>query len=155
MAVKRGEYMEFDLENAALEIMTDSVSGSGHDVDVWFRSSQGSIAGGVELDITLFSIPKYALRGCTGWINLPTDLPSGNHKVFRITKTRTAGTVRVKIECNDKEVLNTVLSNSACADKYSNDWSQWNEEVTQIKFDKGDIASDFYRGIWKGNYVCR
>ena len=111
---------------------------------LWFYDdqSQRSYAGGVILSLS--SPPHYMLSWCnTSQTNFPAPLPSETDKVWTITLTRSSGTPRVVIHCNNKEVLNVVLSDSTCS---CSDWSDfWSRDVKRILFIVSDEASDFYR----------
>ena len=134
--------INFDLENSPLQIETDSAVGSNEKVFVTFYSGSSS-AGGVVLSFS--SPPQYQLIECNSSpINFPTDLPSETDKVWTITKdSRVSDEIRVVIYCNDKEVLNVVLSDTCSDSRWSENWSK---DVDKIHFDpSSDTASDFYR----------
>ena len=135
-------YINHDLENSPLQIRTDSVEGSDEEVIVGFYTAGGGTAGGVYLYFR--SPPQYYLNYCsTSRTNFPTALPTETDKILTVTLTRTSGTVSVIIHCNNKEVLNVVLSDSTC--DYSL-WSHyWSRDVWKIKFRSSDAASDYYR----------
>ena len=107
-----------------------------------FYTAGGDPAGGVTLHFT--SPPQYWVDYCsTSRTNLPTALPTETDKIWKITLTRTSGTVSVIIHCNNKEVLNVVPSSTTCSDSR---WSNyWTREVEKIKFSSYDTASDYYR----------
>ena len=132
--------VEWDLESTPLEIVTNSVLGSGDMVYVTFYSTDVDGAGAVKLYFT--TTLKYYLEWCSrSETNLPVTPPSAADKVWRITLTRTAG-VRLVIHCNDVEVLNTRLSKATCSSVYWNTF--WNRDVIKIKFRRHDRASDYY-----------
>ena len=141
-AVQRYVMIDYDLENSPLQIRTNSEIGSKEVVrSVFFYNAEGENAGAVELSFT--SPPQYWLGGCTSYIDFPTALPSETDKVWKITLTRSSGTPSVVIHCNNKEVLNVVLSDSTCS---RSDWSDfWSRDVERILFIVSDEASDFYR----------
>ena len=137
--MQRQVLLEWDLESTPLEVKTNSVLGSDDQVLVYFYSAGGEPVGVVKLRFLLQYV--YTLYWC-GRYNLPVTPPSANDKVWRFTLTRTAG-VRLVIHCNDVEVLNKLISEATCSDSK---WSTyWNRDVTKIKFNSGDTASDFYR----------
>ena len=134
-AVQRYVMIDYDLENSPLQIRTNSEIGSNEVVRVFFYN-----AGAVELSVR--SPPQYWLGGCTSYIDFPTALPSETDKVWTITLIRSSGTPRVVIHCNNKEVLNVVLSDSTCS---RSDWRDyWSKDVEWIQFAR-DSASDYYR----------
>ena len=148
----RDEYIDYDLENYPLQIKTDSDVQEKEEIYVWFYHhaqesfaqesfAQESFAGSFLLS---FSAPKYKLGHCSeSWTDFPTDLPSEIDKLWTITLLKTAKEIRVVVHCNDKEVLNVVLSDTTCSDE---SWSTpWTRDVDQLKFDSSDTASDFYR----------
>ena len=136
--------INYDLENSPLQIKTDSEVGSDEKVDVRFYSGS-SFTGGVYL--SFISPPLYFLLTCsTSWTYFPTDrdLPSETDKVWTITKSKVSDEIRVIIHCNDKEVLNVVLSDTTCSES---SWSErWSKDVDKIIFHPSyDTASDYYR----------
>ena len=135
-------WINYDLENSPLQIRTDSVVGSREEVQVWFYTAGGDIAGEVLLFFT--SPPQYRLYLCgISRTNFPTALPTETDKIWTITLTRTSGIVRVIINCNNKEVLNVVLSDTTCSDSR---WSTyWSKDVERIYFPSDDTASDYHR----------
>ena len=134
-------WINFNPELYSLEIKTDSTLGSDDEVYVQFYTSQGDWAGALALYFT--STPRYFIGRCsTGPANFPTNLPSDNDKVWRVTLTRTSG-IRLVVHCNEEEVLNILMSDSTCGDSR---WSTyWSREVAKIKFHSGDTASDYYQ----------
>ena len=148
IAVQRDVMIDFDLEEYSLNITTDSTLGSKDYVAVLLYTSQGVSAR--QLVLSFWSPPKYAIGACSSrHTNFPTNLPSDSDKVWRITLTRTSG-IRLVIHCNEEEVINTLMSNSTCADS---DWSTyWSKEVAKIKFRSIDTASDYYQP--QGTCVC-
>ena len=111
---------------------------------VWFYDDQSQIsyAGGVILSLS--SPPQYMLSWCnTSQTEFPAPLPSETDKVWTIKLTRSSGTPSVVIHCNNKEVLNVVLSDSTCSRSDRSDF--WSRDVEKISFIVSDEASDFYR----------
>ena len=141
-AVQRDVMINYDLENSPLQIRTDSVVGSYEKVHVNFFNAQESTITGVQL---LFSNPpQYYLGYCSNtMISFPTALPPETDKIWMITLVRTSD-IRLMIHCNDKEVLNVVISDTTCS--YSS-WSYlWSKDFEKMKFlSSGDTASDYYR----------
>ena len=150
LPVQRGTRVNFDLENTPLEIKTDSLSGSSHQIIVNFFNQQDENAGGVKI---LFRSPmEYSIADCSSLTNkiFPTTPTSDVNKVWRITLTKTlvtsdgtkSITLVIQLHCNEVEVLNVELSDKEC----KSDWStNWNRDVTKIEFTSFDTASDFYR----------
>ena len=140
IAVQRGTDKIYDLENSPLQIRTDSVVGSNDMVRLYFVTAGGDYAGGVFLYFT--SPPQYHLAYCnTVYTDFPTDLPTESDKMWTISLERTSG-IRLIIECNKKEVLNVVLSDTTCS---FSTWSSWSKDVEKIRFQSSDTASDYYR----------
>jgi hypothetical protein len=131
--------LNYDLENTPLEIKIDSEVGSNEEGLVYFFSAEDEYAGGVGIHFT--SQVQYHLDGCLSWTILKTTLPSSKDKVFRITLTRTSG-VRIKIHCDEVELLNVLLSDTC---SQSNWGTFWNRDVEKIQFRSADTASDGYR----------
>ena len=140
--------IDHDIETTPLEIRSDSVLGSGDEVYVYFRDSQGNWAGGVNLELS--STPQYYIGWCNGSFYFPTTLPTATVKVWRITVIKSSDIVSVQIHCNEKEVLNYLLSDSTCW----YDWTTfWSRDGAQIYFLPGyTTASDYYRPYSSGNY---
>ena len=76
------------------------------------------------------------------WTNFPTSLPTETDKVWTITLSKTSD-IRLIIHCNNKEVLNVVLSDTICGESDWIDW--WSKDMEKIYFDFLDTASDYYR----------
>ncbi|KAL5247686.1 hypothetical protein ACHWQZ_G019543 [Mnemiopsis leidyi] len=134
--------INYDLENSPLLVKTNSEVGSYQGVEVYFYNAEEDLAGGVRL---LFSSSlKYWLSLCSGsFTDFPTAIPQETNKVWKITLTRNSGGIRLVITCNNKEVLNVVLSDTTCTD---DKWSRiWSRDVVKIKFTSWDEASDYYR----------
>ena len=110
---------------------------------VWFYTVGEDSAGGLSLRFR--SPPKYWLLACSSSnTDFPTALPTETDKIWTITLTGTSGTVRVIIHCNNKEVLNVVVSDTTCGQSI---WStRWSKDVEKIYFSSCcDTASDYYR----------
>ena len=138
--LQRDVDIKYDLENSPLQIKTDSPAGSNEYVFAYFYTAQRIWTGGVQIAFT--SPPKYSLTFCTSWTNLPTALPTQTDKIWTITLIKTSG-IRLSIHCNDKEVLNIVMSSTTCSD---NRWSEeWSRDMEKIQFSSRDHASDYYR----------
>ena len=136
--MQRDVNIDFDLENTALEIKTDSTLGSDEEVAVYFHSAQGVGAGGVGFKFS-FSL-SYWLHPCTEYVEFPVGVPPETDKVWRITLSRISS-VKLVVHCNDVEVLNAMISDLICAD-----WTTfWSDAVTKISFPSHDTSSDFYR----------
>ena len=140
--VQRGQFIDFDLDNSPLEIKTDSTLQSYELMKAYFYTSQGHNAGGI--DISFRPSPTYFLDQChDSWTSFRTALPTDNDKVWRITLTKTSG-IRLVIHCNDKEVVNVLMSDTCTRSHWDN---YWGKEMKKIKFLSVplDTASDFYR----------
>ena len=134
-------YIDYDLENSPLEILTNSVQGSDDRMTVRFFTAKPEITGAVRLFLS--SPPQYRLDYCFYTrTDLPTSLPQETHKIWRITLIRTSS-LRLLIHCNNKEVLNVVLSDTLCSnyDEWIDHWTH----VRKIEFFSSDSISDYYR----------
>ena len=139
IAVQRDKWIYFNLEEYSLAIKTDSTLRSDDVMTVEFSTSQGKEAGALELFFD--STHQYAIWYCSELTNFPTNLPSDNNKVWRVTLTRTSG-IRLVVHCNEEEVLNTLISDSTCG---QSNWSNyWNKEVSKIIF-SDNTAADYYK----------
>ena len=139
IVVQRNVKIDFNLEEYSLAIKTDSALGSNDAVRMWFFTSQGVSAGYLNFYFTN-NTPRYRIGYCSsGRTNFPTNLPTDNDKVWRVILTRTSG-IRLVVHCNEKEVLNTLMSDSTCG---LSSWStHWSREAAKIKFLSSDTASD-------------
>ena len=109
---------------------------------LYFNTAGKVYIGGVGLDFT--SPPQYWLFLCgSSRTNFPTSLPTETDKIWTITLIKTSG-IRLIIHCNNKEVLNFVMSDATCS---KSGWSRnWSSDVEKIEFSsKHDRASDYYR----------
>ena len=140
--------INYDVESYPLEIKTNSVLGRNEQIKVWFYTAEET---NVEENIGGFyvnfkSTPEYWVYRCKGYTNFPAALPFATEKIWRITVTKSSG-VRLKVHCNDEEVLDLLLSESTCTeDPYSSTWnSYWTQDMAKIRFYHSDTASDFFR----------
>ena len=138
---------DFDLVNSPLQIKTDSLIGSSEEVRLQFFRTAND---GSEGEITLYfsSTPGYKIHYCKGKKDFLTTLPTETDKVwtFTLSKLRKAPYERrLVINCNNKEIVNVVLSDTLCT-SYSDWWKIWQIDVNKIKFPASlDTASDYYR----------
>jgi hypothetical protein len=147
LAVQDDEKIDYDLETTPLEIKTDSMIGSEDKMRIGLHNSHGNNPVGFYFKFT--SPPQYLVWLCnSSYTNFPTNMPAAIDKIWRLTLTRTSGN-RLVIHCNEKEVLNILMSDSTCSER---NWSAyWTRKVTKIEFDSKDTASDFYRPTSKIN----
>ena len=142
MAVtNRGAWINYDMENTPLHIMTDSAAGSGELMWIRFQDDTGSSYG---LDVTFSEPPTYDIGYCTS--QDPTfTMPPGNLHVWTIFKS----TTKLTLHCNGNEIYNyefSVSSRSECV-------LTWSGGVTAFEVATTDTASDFYRPYpIHGNY---
>ena len=139
--------LDFDLEKSPLQIKTDSADGSKHQMDLALFDDDENDAGGLFIDFS--SPPSYKLYSCMeSMAEFPSTLPAGANKVWTITLATEEDKRRFVINCNNKEVLNVVLSDTTCSNsKWKTDWTK---RVTLIYFEPGaeidpPRAADFYR----------
>ena len=145
IAVSRGVDINYDLEKSPLQIRTNSPVGSHEEVRVKFSNGAGVLnAGG--FSIYFNSIIYYQLEYCNQKIGFPSALPSETDKIWTITLIKSSG-IRFIIHCNNKEVLNVVLSSTICTSTiYPSIGSNiWSTDVGKINFGGYDTASDSYR----------
>ena len=109
---------------------------------VVLKSSSGAIAGRVFLYFT--SPPRYYLSYCSeSKTDFSTDILETDN-IWTLTLKKTSeGDRNVEIQCNNKEVVNVVLSEETCG---YGDWIEyWSKDIAEIGFSISDTASDFYR----------
>ena len=139
-AVKRDVKLSFDLETTPLIIKTVSRPGSNDALNVRFWTQGGDTAGGFQ--VSFGSPPTYHISWCTNWLQVPESLAVDN--IWRITVTKTPE-IRVQIECNGKEVVNQLVSESACTYNSHKSVTYWSRDVATIRFHTDDTASNFYK----------
>ena len=144
--VQRGVNIQFEVEKTELQIKTDSAPGSKKEVKVFFFTAQKAWAGGIGL--YFYSEPKYIIYYCVEfkWHDFPIDLPimTSNEIVWRFVLERNSDEFRVKIYCNEKKVLDYLMSDQSCNGQ--NDWkSYWQYPVAYMHFNRhDDTASRYY-----------
>ena len=131
-------WIDLKTSDPTLEIKTDSTIGSDDVIDLRFYTSQQERAGGIKISFETTHV--VTIHWCTrGGTNFVTSLPPDINKVWRITQV--SGT-RVRIHCNELEVLDFTLSDNNCRNE---EWQQfWKGDVRKMAFSRG-IAADFYR----------
>ena len=136
-----------DLDSTPLKIKTntDIQNGEEETIRVWFYDSLVHLAGQVII-YAQQSMSLYMLKTCMdGWLSFTLDVSSEVEKVWIITKESGP---RVKVECNGQLIIDLEISDSTCSDL---NWGLiWNRDVTQIKFEKYDDASDYFFGLAAG-----
>jgi hypothetical protein len=148
--MKRGAYIDFDLETFSLEIKTNSTLGSDDLIKVWFYSSTKENAGGLRVYFNVTA--KHLIGWCKSRTEFQTSLPEETDKIWKITVTRNTG-VNLKVQCNGMEVIKSQFSSSLCSySRQGKTWDRyWNKEIKKIRFLNDDTASDFYRS---GKPIC-
>ena len=106
-------------------------------------SEEGAWRGGISLYFT--SPPQFDVFSCIepGPVEFPTELPAASNKIWRIILPKTSDT-RLVIHCNDRGVVNMVMSNTTCS---SSNWMKYwgkDKDVERILFRDSDSASDLY-----------
>ena len=137
-----GAVLPYDLETFPLEVRTYTGRGSrsGRELRLRFINSAGELSG---VYIRFTSPPQYVLYNCvTSWTNFETSLPSAEVKIWRFIFSRTSGS-RLIVQCNDKEVLNILMSDTTCSYSYWRD--SWNSKIELIAFSDYDTVSKSYR----------
>ena len=138
--VVRDVFIPWNPDSDTITVPTDSVAGSGEKVVVRLHDKSGNIAG--SLWISFDTQIEYRIGWCTHYTLFPVTLPTATQKTWTFTYNYTEK--RVVYVCNGVQVLNFVISDSAC-----NNWSTlgefyWSRKPTQIKFHYSDAASDSY-----------
>ena len=137
-------YTDFDPEFSYIQMKTNSTWGSKDLLHVVVKTASGSVAGRVQLFFT--SPPRYYLSYCSeSKTDFSTDILETDN-IWTLTLKKTSeGDRNVVIQCNNKEVVNVVLSDLTC-DNGDYDWSEfWSKDIAEIGFSIADTASDFYR----------
>ena len=84
---------------------------------------------------------QYKFEWCMNAItDFPTDLPTDNNKVWRITKSSDPAVII--IHCNDIEVLNFLFASQCPAANWE---AFWKKDVNKIWFYQDN--TDFYRAV--------
>ena len=135
------QYLSWDPNSQDIVISTDtdSIEGSEEAVTVVFYDDNNEEAGTVYIRFT--SPIKYKIGCCTSWTTFPGTPPTDTDKTWRIGYNHTEKSLL--LHCNEVEVLNMVISDSACP---SNRWvTYWEMYPTQIMFYPSyDTASEQY-----------
>ena len=123
---------------------TNSVLGSNDEMAVNFIDVKGETAGGIW--IRFEDLPMYSQNYCKLiWEPIPTTLPDNTDKIWRITVTKYSD-IRIRINCNGVEVLNSLLSTDCEDERWATIWAR---DITKIEFhtydDAPKFAPDFYR----------
>ena len=136
--VVKGEKMPWNPDTQSIKVVTDSTVGSRDMLDVEFYDKVNSEAGSLKI---AFRTPiKYSLGSCANLADFASVLPAAPDKNWTITYNTTE--LSVALQCNGKQVLNVMLTDSVCT---NSDWRDvWEKEPTQIEFDMFDKASDSY-----------
>ena len=138
VTVKKGVNIPWNPDSQTITFTTDSEDRSGEKVVVAFYKD-GSYAGTVNIGFNT-EIQYYLVACSTGYTPFPAALPTETEKTWTITYNHTKQTV--VFHCNGVQVLNVLLSDSACDRSY---WTYfWGKKPTQIKFLSSDTASDSY-----------
>ena len=137
----------FDWESTPIELKTNAARDSGKSLGVVFKAEGSAYA--VYLTVTFNSAPTYKIGGCLN-IEKGFDkaLPTGGEMIWRFTKTRTKdGKIIVQMHCNDEEMVNFELSDSACPyEDVGTTWKDyWLLKAAKIRFRQGDNANEHYR----------
>ena len=136
-------HIGFDLEKTPLEIKTDSAAGSDENMKVFFYTSARLPP--AQFFIYFDAIPRFGFSSCISATEFPDSLPAADEKVWRINLDRTTSGVEFEVHCNDEKVVDILMTDDTCR---SVKWREyWDRDVVQIKFDKADKASDYYRPL--------
>ena len=129
-----GNSQKFDPKTSALQIRTDSPTGSGHLIGVGFLDAEVYSAGRLTLR---FSVPmEYKLGSCMQMEQTLSNVPEETNKIWTIYRRSD----HVQIECNGEVVLDFSLATCTQAEKWVYD-----REITNVIFDGTDTASDSFR----------
>ena len=142
-AVQRHVKINYDLENSPLQIRTDSEVESNERLAVLLYNAQEEYGGAIYVHFR--SPPQYLVESCNSshqTSNFHTALPTETDKIWRLTLTRTTD-IRLIIHCNNKEVLNVLISGTTCSIDGWHKW--WSRDVEKIMFSSYDTASNYYR----------
>ena len=141
--------IKYDIETYPLQIMTDSVVGSGDVIRVGFYTEDDDGVGAIKVKFN--AIPVWAIGFCTdgtGWVTF--TLPEEQVITWTITKTGTS----VAIWCNCVEIVDYQLSdsiNNECVPHWSKDAVKMSFRSTVYGI---DTASDEYRSRPTGKQKC-
>lgn len=142
--MRRGEIVDFDLENTPLEIKTEGENSNNRYLYIFFYTAAG-YAGGLQLEFEYTRV-MYAFNGCSGKLhNFPTPPSASMVKDWRLTLQRKSGSVQFTIHCNGKQVLDVPISESTCAKKkdYKKNWTK--KPVKKIEIYSSGFDADYYR----------
>ena len=118
-------------------------------MQVWFFSYASEFAGGLEIYFDL--TPAYSLKWCGERVDFSANLPTDVSKTWRVTLSKTSD-IRMRIHCNEVDVENFLISSNSCSNQK---WSTfWNRDITMIRFNSEDTASNSYRINQQGKWYC-
>ena len=146
--------VEFDLENEALEIKTDSAAGSREFVHISVFSDSESLMGSIGIQWTITGLdPTYTLGYCLD-VDAPfsKSLPAGDEKIWRITISKTAEDIEFTIHCNDEEMASVKFSEVCNLDGWKSKWVD-NGKLQKIQFTRFSVAADYYRAYKPGDVL--
>ena len=132
--------IDFDLQSTPLQIVTDSVLGSGERIRVEFHPQTEGLAH--EVGILFTDPPQYYISRCgLGWVTF--SLPDTQVlRTWTITKTNNEA---LSIACDGVEIVSYLFSSSSDAQCVT----RWTTYVVDLKFKADgsgtDTASDEYR----------
>ena len=142
VTVARDVSIPWNPDKETFTVSTNSVLGSGEEVNVIFIDKDGNKAGtSVVIKFDDRKI-RYWIEWCgNGFKPFPTTPTTETQKTWTFTYNYTDK--RVVLHCNGVKVLNFVLSESTCI---RSTWkSKYEKKPTQIKFNpRWDTASDSY-----------
>ena len=148
------EKVEFDLENEALEIKTDSAAGSDEYVQMYVFADSDSRMGSIEIKwTTTGKDPTYYFGNCMGEaVPFSKSPPAGDEKIWRITMSKTAEDKEFTIHCNDEEMASVKFSEVCDRDSWDTYWVDYDKQQ-KIQFTKYSVAADYYRAYKPGNLL--
>ena len=145
--VVRDVKIPWNPDSETITVTTDSVASSEKLVGVRFDDKDGDYAGSVFIGFN--TQIQYTIGGCTySYKPFPVTLPTATQKTWTITYNYAER--RVVIHCNGVQVVNVVVSDSACTGD-SNWKDYWERKPTQIKF-WGSASDSYCISSHPGNY---
>jgi hypothetical protein len=94
---------------------------------------------------------RYRLTGCSlSQHELKSYTKSKKNRIWRVKRTRSEGSTKLILHCNQVKVLVFVSSEDFCT---NSNWREiWNREAKIISFSDLDTASDFFT-FRPGTYI--
>ena len=139
VTVVRDVKIPWNSDSETITIYTNSEAGSEDSVILVFHDKDGGYARSAVI-IDFGTHLRYRITSCSDYTPFPVTIPTETEKTWTITYNYTER--RLVVHCNGVQVINVVVSDSACTPGVRRKY--WDRKFTQMEFLKSDNASDSY-----------